>query len=373
MRLAAAIAGCLVVGFVLMDAFNTLILARRTGQSFHLTRTFYRLTWPPFAAAARRVKSGRKREGILGVYGPLSLVLIMVVWAAALVLGFTSLQWAAGMKPARVPGTLPNDLYLSATTFFTLETGEPANPLSKWITAIEGGLGLSFLGLVISYLPVFYQAFSKRELEISLLDARAGSPPSAADLLEIEVSNPRTLERYLESWEQWAAELLESQLSFPMLAWFRSHHANQSWVTALTAMTDSAAVISLCADGDLKTQAEFTFAMGRHVFADIAAIFELKPPSGTADRLPESVFFELRRTLGRSSTPLRPERLQPAKLLELRQMYEPHAEALSAHLLMALPSWTPHDASRENWKGPKRRGDEVHFAVSDPFHNDSGR
>src|SRR5438067_8016767 len=112
MRLLAAIAGCLMVGLVLADAFNTLILARRTARSFHLTRAFYWITWPTFAAVARRVKSGRKREGILGVYGPLSLVLIMGIWAAGLVAGFGLLQWAAGMKPARLPGTLPDGFYL---------------------------------------------------------------------------------------------------------------------------------------------------------------------------------------------------------------------------------------------------------------------
>jgi hypothetical protein len=90
--------------------------------------------------------------------------------------------------------------------------------------AIEGGLGFTFLALVIGYLPVLYQSFANREVRISLLDARAGSPPSAGELLIRQGPDPDRLEQQFANWEEWAAELLESQLSYPVLAYFRSQH-----------------------------------------------------------------------------------------------------------------------------------------------------
>src|SRR5205085_4714230 len=142
------------------------------------------------------------------------------------------------------------DMYLSAGTLFTLNSGEPKNWESKLILVVEGGLGLGLMGLVVGYLPVLYQSFSKRELNISMLDAWAGSPPSASGLLRFSPSKGETFERQLAQWEEWTAELLENHLAFPMLAYFRSQHSNQSWLTALVAIVDCAAIASLCSTND---------------------------------------------------------------------------------------------------------------------------
>src|ERR1700733_4123619 len=163
MHVVAAIVGCCLLALVLVDTFNTLVLARRTEHVFRIARAYYWLTWNPFAAIARRIQSSRGREGFLSVYGPLSLLALFALWAAGLVAAFGLIQWAVGMRPGTLPGTLSNDVYLSAATLFTLSTGDPINAGSKAIAVIEGGLGLGFLGLVIGYLPVLYQSFSKRE------------------------------------------------------------------------------------------------------------------------------------------------------------------------------------------------------------------
>jgi hypothetical protein len=232
------------------------------------------------------------------------------------------------------------------------------------MSAVEAGVGVGLLGLVVGYLPVFYGAFSRRELQISLLDARAGSPPSAGQLLRVEVSSPTRVERYLEIWEKWAAEILEMQLSYPMMAWFRSHHENQSWLTALTATIDCTAVICLCAEGDLKVQAEFTFAMGRHALVDIASLLRLEPCQPGTDRLSGEDFAQLRETLAGTSLPLRADRLTEKGLAELRGMYEPYAHALSSFLMMALPGWQQEKRVDPNWRADGIAGENT---VSDPF------
>jgi hypothetical protein len=242
MAVVAIFAGLCALALVLIDAFNTLVLARRTRHPIRIARAYYRLTWPPFAAAARRIPSSQRREDFLGIYRPLSLLLIIAIWAIFLIIGFALLRWGAGMQPSAITPTFGNDLYLSASTLFALATGDPKNPLSKVISTAEGGLSLGFLGLVISYLPVLYESFAKREIEISLLDGKAGSPPSAGALLQSAPSGAEKLERDLETWEAWAAQVLENHLSFPMLAYFRSQHPNQSWLTAMVAITDFAAM-----------------------------------------------------------------------------------------------------------------------------------
>src|SRR6202011_6214444 len=148
-------------------------------------------------------------------------LMLFAIWAFALVLAFAMLHWAAGSS-LNVPGgqaTFRTDLYLSGTTFFTLGLGDvtPNSTIARVITVAEGGMGFGYLAIVISYLPTMYGAFSQRELNISLLDARAGSPPTAGELLRrhSEFSDNEVLTPYLRDWEIWAAQLMESHLSYP--------------------------------------------------------------------------------------------------------------------------------------------------------------
>src|SRR5436190_1211051 len=262
MSLLAGIAGGVLVAVVLWDAFETIVLPRRVTRRVRLTRFFYRATWRPFAASARFVHAGGRREAYLGFYGPLSLLLLLVLWAAALVLGFGLLQYAAA------PGSFTTDVYMSGTTFFTLGLGDvaPRGTFARVLPVVESGLGFGFLAIVIGYFPVLYQAFSRREVSISLLDARAGSPPSAAELLRRHAGpgGAAALEQLLRDWERWAAEVLETHLSYPLLAYFRSQHTNQSWLAALTTVLDTSALVMVGVEGACARQARLTFAMARH-------------------------------------------------------------------------------------------------------------
>jgi hypothetical protein len=371
MRVLAGISGCCILALVLVDAFNTLLLARRTEHVFRIAKAYYWLTWNPFAAIGRRIKSSSGREAFLGIFGPLSLLLLFVLWAIGLVLGFALLEWAVHMRPQSLPGTFGNDVFLSAGALFTISSGDPTNSASKVITAIEGGLGLGFLGLVVGYLPVLYESFSKRELRISLLDARAGSPPSAGELLHLAPLNPDKLENQLQIWEEWCAMVLENHLSFPMLAYFRSQHSNQAWLTALVAMVDCAAVVSLCSKDDLRRQAQLTFATGRHVLADIAKVFgRAKEPGargGEQDRLADSDFMQLQRILRSNPRLFNAELCSEPELRNQRKLYEPQAAALSHYFLMMLPSWIPDEGSRDNWRVSMEERGEAPFSISDPF------
>ena len=350
MRAPIGIFGLVLLAIVLADAIATVVVARHAMRMPRLTQLFYRASWAPYAAVARLMPSGNGRERYLGAYGPLSLLMLLGFWGVAVIIGFAMLQWSTALRFEGRSGGFADAIYFSAGSFFTLGAGEPSNLSSKYLMVLEAGVGFSFLGLVIGYLPVLYQSFSSRELRILLLDARAGSPPSAAELLLRRGGDPEKLEQRLADWEEWALDLLQTHLSYPMLAYYRSQHPNQSWLAALTVVLDVSALVAISAEGDLRRQAQFTFAAGRHALVHTAAIFRRQASRPEMDRLPAEDFARLCRALSTGQVPMRPDRIQAAELSKLRDMYEPHANALGTYFVMALPRWLPSDTASENWQ-----------------------
>src|SRR5712692_9807783 len=297
-HLIVAIAGILLILAIVWDAFEALVLPRTATRTLRPTRLFYQATWPAWVAVACFLARGRRRESFLAIFGPLSILILMACWATALVFGFAMVQWGLGSRLNVPQGTAGfwSDLYMSGTTLFTLGIGDvtPNGPIARALTVIEAGVGFGFLALVIGYLPVLYQGFSRREVNISLLDARAGSPPSAGELLLRHVGDMAGLETLLRDWERCAAELMESHLSYPVLLYFRSQHEHQSWLGALTAILDASALVMAGVDGGPVRQAQLTFAMARHAVVDLAQAAHIAPERPDPDRLPPEDFQSLR-------------------------------------------------------------------------------
>ncbi len=356
MRVLAGVAGLLLILGMLWEAFETIVLPRRVARRMRLTRLFYRSTWRPWSAVVRRACGGQRREALLGFFGPLSLILLLTVWAAGLVVGFALLQWAtgSGIRGPQEMSPFAADLYLSGTTFFTLGLGDvaPATDLARALTVVESGMGFGFLALVIGYFPVLYQSFSRREVNVSLLDARAGSPPTAAELLRRHAGDRGldTLRQLLREWEHWSAQLLESHLSYPVLAYFRSQHTNQSWLAALTTILDVSALALAVVEAGCQQEAQLTFAMARHAVGDLAQVFSAAPLRGIADRLPPATLAALRAHLAASGLKLRDGPEADRALAELRALYEPYVAALGRYLEMTVPDWLPETGQADNWQ-----------------------
>lgn len=371
MRVIVGVVGLAFLFAILRDAFETIVLPRRVNRRFRLTSLYYRAAWRPWRATAIGLPP-RFRENSLGWFGPLSLLVLLALWALSIVVAFGLLQWAAGsaLKMDGSPPRFLDDLYLSGTTFFTLGMGDvvPRIGIAKLLTVAEAGLGFAFLAIVIGYLPVIYQAFSRREIAISLLDARAGSPPSAGELLWRYRSDPdqNDLTRLLSEWEHWAAEVLESHLSYPVLAYFRSQHGNQSWLAALTTVLDTSALVMVGFDGWCVRQAQLTFAMARHAVVDLAQVFSARRPAQAVDRLPVAEYSRLVERLASASMHFE-DGDAAARLAELRSMYEPYVAALSTYLALPLPGWVGDGAHQDNWQAapwkvsPTRRDVPEHF------------
>src|ERR1700683_2254963 len=353
MRILPVIAGFLIISGILLEAFETIVLPRRGTRRFRLTRLYYLTLWIPCRKLAHSVKSPRRREGFLSYFGPLSLLGLFALWAAMLILGFGLLYFSDARLDQTHP-TLQTCFYLSGTTFFTLGLGDvtPHTSPERVLAVFESGLGFGFLALVLSYLPVIYQAFSRREAAIVLLDARAGSSPTAAELLRRHagVHGLETLERLLRDWERWSAELLESHVSYPVLTYFRSQHNNESWLSALTAILDTSALIIAGADGTCVRQARLTFAICRHAVVDLAQVFQAAPLAHNANRLPTSELLRLRGVLAEAGLKLHDTPESNEKLNKLRGLYEPYVQALSQFLYIDLPPWILAKESVDNWK-----------------------
>lgn len=357
MLIASTIAGVLVIFSVLLDAFETVVLPRRVQRQFRISAWFYRKTWVPWRRICSRMKSPSRRENALGYFGPLSLIALLALWAVGLIFGFTLLQFGAGehLQLNNEPITFTRLVYQSGETFFTLGYGDivPTSGIARFLSVLEAGMGFGFLGTVIGYLPTIYSSFSRREIEISLLDARAGSPPTAAELLT-RFGNPpqqEVLDQIFRSWERWAAEVLESHLSYPALSFFRSQHSNQSWLGALTTILDASALVIAGVDGVRSDQAKITFAMARHAVVDLAQVVYARYDPSVPDRLPAAEFARLQQDLAEHGIKLKDGREE--KLTQLRALYEPYAQGVARNLLINLPPWVHSEKKKDNWQvGP---------------------
>jgi len=356
-KIFAVISGVLLILMVLWETFETIVLPRRVTRQFRLTRLFYRSTWRIWTALAALRGNKKKHDSLLSYYGPLSLLLLLAFWAVALVFGFGLVHYGVHDKLTGMlfDSDFGNALYLSGTTLFTLGLGDvqPASALGRFITVLEAGIGFGFLALVIGYLPVLYQAFSRREVTISLLDARAGTPPTAAEMLRRQ-SGPNGMEaltELLQEWELWSADLMESHLSYPALAYFRSQHDNQSWIASLTAILDVCSLAMVGLEGMCQYQARMTFAIARHALVDLSQVFGSPPAKDEKiNRLPPEALDELRKRLRAEGFVLADDDKALEELRRLRSLYEPYALSLATYLRLDLPPWIKGTVAKDNWQ-----------------------
>jgi hypothetical protein len=359
----AVAAGLGLILLSLWDAFETVILPRTIVRFLRLSRLINVLLWRPWARVVAHVRTDSRRERYLSVYGPLSIILMLAIWAGGLLCGFALVSYGLGSawSAPRSP-TFFDDIYVSGTTLFTLGMGDvvPTARITRLITVIECGLGLGYLTLGLAYLPVIYQAFSRREAQITLLDAWAGSPPSSVEMLRrvSAAGAVAELQTFLRDWERWSAELLESHISYPQIAYFRSQHGRQSWLSALTAVLDTSAIVLTGLEGVPSWQARQTFAIARHAAVDLSQVLSARPkasvrlahvPSEAIVSAIESAGYRFRN--GDAAH----------RLTQYRKLYESYVTGLSDAFSMDLPSWMREGAMRDNWEATPKADREAHL------------
>jgi voltage-gated potassium channel Kch len=355
----ALLLGVLLLALVLQDAFEVMLLPRRVPRRWRLTGIYFDVTWRLWRAVARLTTAGPRRERFLSIYGALSMMLLFSLWAASLVLAFGLIQWVAQIGSRRAVTDLAEQIYMSGVTFFTLGYGDvvPHTPAARVLAVVEAGAGFGLIAVVIGYLPVLYQLFSRREAHVIQLDGRAGSPPSAATMLRrhAESDGLEKLDDLLRAWEIWGAELLESHLSYPMLAYYRSQHDDQSWLAALAAIMDTCALILIGVRDIKPLQARMTFAMLRQVVVEVTRSLNLAPSKGKApDRLAAADFETMVSSFAAVGLVWDGGPSAGETLAAVRATYEPLLETLGAYLFIPVPGWVAEEDSPDHWeRGPR--------------------
>lgn len=350
------IALCIAVILIIFaDAFEVMVLPRRINRRFRLAVFFTRWMWTLWRWVGKHLKQRKGREIFLSAFGPLSNIALLAFWTVLTIVCFGALHYLLEIKvnAPEGPPTFFTYVYMSGVTWFTLGFGDvvPVTPLGRALTVLEAGLGFGFLAVVIGYLPVIHGAFSERETIINLLDARAGSPPVASEyLLRLAKSGgPGVLTETLKEWERWGARVLETVFSFPVVAFYRSQHDNQSWLAAMTMMLDTCALLLASGKESCQYQASITFAMLRHAIVDVSLVMKASPRQGF-DRSPVADFNEFVTAMAASGWQMRAGPAFDVQLAELRDTYEPFAHALADRLLMPIPPLAVARGRVDNWQ-----------------------
>ena len=277
------IIGVMLVALVLHDVFQSVVVPRWSSRRGRIAPLFIDRLWPLWRSMAARKPQGDGREDFLGTYAPLALMLILALWVGFLLCGFGLIFW--GLRYRFDPGihSYGEATYVAGVTLLTIGYGDytPSDFLSRTFVVFAGASGLAVFALVISLLFTLYTAFERREVLCLALDARAGSPPSGVALLEayshLELLD--TLPNFFEQWERWSAQVLQSHIAYPLLAFFRSSHDNQSWIAGLGAVLDGATLlittVAPCEKCGHKPigAAQLMFRMGSHTVVDLSHWF----------------------------------------------------------------------------------------------------
>jgi hypothetical protein len=343
LRWLALPAGVLLIAVTLLDVFSTIVVPRSSNRRFRLTRLLFRGFWRPWRWMGVRFKAREGRERFLAVAAPGFLFILLAVWAMLVMLGYALILWSppfvSGIEPhhAGQDITFATTLYFSGSSLFTIGFGDiVATGVTRAVVVAEGATGLGLMAVVIAYLPVLYASFNRREVGIMLLDARAGSPPSGPELLRhaSEAHDKQGLATLFGEWERWAADVLETHLSYPLLAFFRSPHDNTSWVTSLGAVLDAATLILSTMDKEPLPGAQTFYRTGVHAVEDLFYYFRIEEREPMIER---SEFEDVLRDFKDLGIPVRPADEAWERFRELRGAYGGRLDAL-AILLVAPPA-----------------------------------
>jgi hypothetical protein len=271
-HVAAFLAGATAVILTLYSAVSTFVLPR-SARSL-ITRVVFASLRAAFDFMLRFAKSYHRRDAIMAYYAPVGLMLLLPTWYLLIALGYTAIYWALGAAD------WVTALELSGSSLFTLGFAVPRGLASSAWAFSEGMLGLLLIAILIAYLPAMYAAFSRREQAVNLLEVRAGTPPSAVEMLLRfhRIHGLEKLGEYWRTWEAWFADVEESHTTLAALVFFRSPRAEISWITAAGAVLDGAALTLSAVEVPSEPSAALCLRAGFLALRRIANYFGIPNP-----------------------------------------------------------------------------------------------
>ncbi len=308
MRILVFVIGLAVAASTLSAATRTFVLPR--AANVRLTRYVFLLVRFVFSLRLRFAHTYEKRDEILALFAPTTLLLLPIVWLSQILLGYTAMFWAIGIQP------LGRAFFVSGSSLLTLGFA-PVDTLPQIVLAFtEAMIGLGFVALLIAYLPAMYSAFSKRETAVALLEVYAGSPPSALELIS-RIYRIRGLDYMGElwtKWEEWFAEIEESHTSLAALAFFRSPTSDRSWVTAAGSVLDAAALAASTLDVPIDPRPQLCIRAGYLALRSVAGFFNIpyNPDPRPTDPISigQDEFNDVYDQLASNGVPLKSDRQQ---------------------------------------------------------------
>ncbi|MGI8686153.1 MAG: hypothetical protein ACR2MO_13880 [Acidimicrobiales bacterium] len=249
-----------------------------------------------------------RRDGVMALLGPVSMLLLPAVWLAIVLVGFTGMYWGIGSRSLRTA------YELSGSSLFTLGSRAAGDLPSETLSFAEAGMGIGLLALLITYLPSVYATFNRREVAVALLEVRADNPPSGPNMIiryhRIEWDGGLTA--VWKDWETWFADLEETHTSLPALVFFRSPQPSQSWVTAAGAVLDGAALRSSTIDGPRESEADLCMRAGYVALRRLADFFQIPydpdPRPGDPISITRAEYDAVCDRMAEAGVPLKPDR-----------------------------------------------------------------
>jgi hypothetical protein len=339
-RFLAVIGGTALVVAVLADLVNTLVTTSTSTKRWWLTRVAYRVMWRSVRKIARR-RDGTAREAMLSAFAPVSVLVLLAVWVAQQILGFALVWWGLGGVDGAV--TFGDHLYYSGVVYFTLGFGElvPSAAVPRIGALVEAFAGVLTTALVIGYLPALYGAYGERERRLMTLDDGGEDRITPTNLVIARApdGDHTRLDGFFKEWEDWIAGVIETHTTFPMLAFFRSKHPGQNWVTALGLVTDAALHIQMV-NGAEGGQAYWTIRRSIQLFQTIMGNTDLTTYLEPMDpEVATRMFRELYDHMTEHGFDLVDFETARARGSELRTMYGPAMEFLIDELVAPRGFW----------------------------------
>ncbi len=283
MTVAEIAAGVVIVAAVFYDLFQSVALPRPAIGKLYLAQALIIRVWRAWRWLMTRGSRIDKRENRLAIFGPLSLLLLLAIWAVTLMLGYGLIIDGLREQFRPAPTNFPTSLWVSGSTLLPLAYGDivPVGVWARLFILAETATGVGLIALVISLLFALYASFQQREELVVTLDALAGAPPSGLYILETVAEHrmPAELQETFDDWRRWAAAVLESHLAYPILFFFRSSHDNEAWVNSFAAVMDAATLLISTVEDQSEGPAHLMFKVGGHLTEDIAWYFRFRVES----------------------------------------------------------------------------------------------
>ena len=286
MRTIELLLGSIVVVSTLADIFQSVVVPRPTRRSLRLAPFLLYGIWPLWKWIALRFPSAKRRAAILGIYAPLAVIMLLLVWVVVLIFGYGLLFLALHSEIQPRLNDLGTALYFAGTSLLTLGFGDivATGGITRALALFDGASGMAIVSGVISMFFSLYSSLGHREVLVTKLHNRAGSPPSGVTLLETyaRLKMLEDLPGFLSAWEEWSTEVLIGSLSYPVLPYFRSARPDESWVSALGALLDAATLIISCIEDGPAGPANLLYESGCQLVNDLKDYFKISPTQAQA-------------------------------------------------------------------------------------------